>query len=339
MDRLATRSTVAAERTSRPTPVPARRSLLPWIIATGAVAFSIGVIANPWFEASVRSSLPSQFQGGAMSASAEQFDGLEIRVKALEASRASGMKGVVASSDAATSGLATRVASLEAAAQKLADEDTIVGSRVDRLSTDLAASAGASISGQVVVRELLLLSAARRLVEAGKPLGVLEAPIAQSLGPRDKSAADALVAWSAAPTSRKSLLLRLEQPVAVAAARPEVGSSWWDRLFARLSGVIQVREVDGQGDDPEVREPAAAALKAGELGRAIAGVELAQSSQVRDLWLADARRQLAAEEALDRLETLLLAVPAIAGVPVVQTLPQPAGQPAATVAYPESAAP
>lgn len=338
MERLAARSTAAAERTSRSPPAPARRSLLPWMITTGAVAFSIGMIANPWFEASVRSNLPSQLQGGATSASASQLDGLEIRVKALEASNASGMKEVVASSDAATSGLATRIASLEAAVEKLTVADANVGSRLDKLSAELAATAGASIGGQVVVRELLLLSAARRLVESGKPLGVLEAPVVQSLGPRDKSAADALVAWSAAPTSRQGLLLRLEEPVAETAARPEVGSSWWDRLLARLSGVIQVREVDGLGNYSGVSEPAAAALRAGELERAIAAVELAETSQVRELWLADARRQLAAEDALDRLETLLLSVSATAGGLVAQTLSQAAGQPAAIVASPEGAA-
>jgi len=335
LDRLAARSLAAAERSARPVPAPAKRSLLPWIITTGAVAFSIGMIANPWFEANVRTKLPVQLQRNGPLEGSAQMQELEGRVRALEASKEAGIKGLAQPVDTISLGLAARIAAVEAASQKLANEDANVGSRVDRLASDLAANADASVSGQVAVRELLLLSAARRLVETGKPLGILEAPVVQSLGLRDRSATDALVAWSKAPIDREGLQDRLEEPVAAPVAPPVVGGSWWDRLLGRLSGVVQVREADTPGAAMEVREAAVAALKSGDLTRAIAAMELAQVSEVRDRWLADAQRLLAAEDALDRLETLLLATPSGLVNPI---LPATSGQStAAAIPLPEVA--
>lgn len=334
LDRLAARSIAASERTQGRAPPPAKRSLLPWVLTTGAVAFSLGMIANPWFEASVRSRLPGQLQdpvAAINTADEARLKALEGRVATLEAqpTEAQPAKAQMLPAPLAGTvpdGLGARLSTLEKEVARLAEADLGVGARIDLL----AATAGNSIAGQNQIKELFLLSAARRFVEVGRPFGAYERVLTQSFSGRDPAATDALAAWSSAPHSRDSLLARLREPDAVEpAVSPPAETGWWDRLVARLSGVVKVRSEDALASDPQTRQKAESALASGDLGLAIATFDLLPPSRTRDLWLADARRLMAAEQALDSLETQLLAVPPADPVPAVgatatqQALPPP----------------
>src|SRR3712207_9449882 len=41
-----------------PAEAPRRRAVLPWLLTAIAVAFAVGLLANPWFEHAVRGRLP-----------------------------------------------------------------------------------------------------------------------------------------------------------------------------------------------------------------------------------------------------------------------------------------
>ncbi len=305
LDRLAARSLAVEERSSKP--APAHRSLFPWVLTTAAIAFALGMVANPWFESSVRSSLPVQLQDEADKRELVGLDALEQRVATLERKTATAAPLLTAPESGGSAELVARVAKLESAANGLASADTTVAARIDRLSGELAASTGADAADRAALKELFLLAAARRSVEVGRSFGPIEGALTAAFAPRDRSATEALVAWSSAPQTLKSLRARLDAPAAEPAAVPAAEGNWWDRLLARMAGVVQVRQTDSLGADPEIRDRATALLDVGELGRAIAALELSPQSPARDLWLADAARLLAAEQALERLETLLLA--------------------------------
>ena len=303
-DRPGARSLAAGERPPNGKPQPAQRAILPWVLTTGAIAFALGMIANPWFEASVRSRLPVQFQHPPSMADTERagrLDALAGRLEKLE----TGPVAAEAPQSAVPDDLVQRIVGIEAESARLAAADAGIASRLDQL----VATAASSAAGQGQMRDLFVLSAARRFVEVGRSFGVYEGILTQRFSALDRTATEALAAWSAAPQSRDMLLERLQEPIETAPTALPPGSGWWDRLVARLSDVVQVRSEDALAADPETRQKAQDALASGDLSRAIATFELLPASRTRDLWLADARRLQAAEQALAALETLLLAAP------------------------------
>jgi hypothetical protein len=315
LDRLAARSLAASERSQGGPPPAPKRSILPWLLTTAAVAFALGLIANPWFESAVRSRLPAQFQHPSVVADPAvtgRVDALEARVAQLES------KPATVTAMPAPDELAARLTDLEADAMRLAAADLGAAARMEQL----ASAASSSAAGQGEVKALFLLSAARRFVEAGRPFGALERMVTAGFSARDPVATEALAAWSAAPHSRGSLKARLHGPVPAASVALPQQAGWWDRLVARLSGVVQVRGEEAQAADSETRDKALDALAAGDLARAIAIFDMAPPSRARDLWLADARRLLAAEQALDSLETALLST-SIAEPPASPAQPPP----------------
>ena len=308
-DRLAARSLAASDRGVNPAPAPQRRSFLPWILTTAAVAFSLGLVANPWFETSVRSRLPGQFQHPA-AAPDPRVDALQKRVMVLESEKSgfNASQGLPVASLPADAGL--QIAALETEAARLAAADAGLAARLDQM----AAAAGKSTANQAEMKELFLLSVARRFVQAGRPFGGLQRPFIEMFAPRDPAATDALVAWSAAPHSRDTLEYRLKSPVK-RPVPPPVEAGWWDRLVFRLSDVVQVRGDGARGAGDTNQQTVLEALQADDLAKAIATMELSPATPERDLWLADAMRLQAAEQALESLEMQLLASPLAASPP------------------------
>lgn len=296
---------------------PARRNPWPWVVAGAAVVFSIGMIGSPWFEKQVRSQMPVALQQGP--ATDPRVDALEARVRALERAPQGSATAPLAGTAGAGVLLEGRVAALEAQAAALQGNDSSLVSRLGQVSEELARTSGAVAAGDRQVRDLFLLGVARRLVELGRPLGRVEALLAERFGTVDAPAVEALAGWSRVPQTRETLLARLETLNETLPEAAADGASWWARLKARLSGLVTVQQTGSGPAQPDLGAVPAArrALETGDLAIAAARIEQAPAGPGRDQWLADARALLAAEAALDRLETQLLA-DAAATMPTVQ---------------------
>lgn len=119
--------------------------------------------------------------------------------------------------------------SLEARIEALDKGQRALAARLQTFERRLA-SVGLAQGAALAERSqaLLLLTAARRHVERGRPLGALEPRVAELFGPRDPSAVAALAAWSRAPVSASLLAERLHEAPLL---RPRRGRRAGGRAF------------------------------------------------------------------------------------------------------------
>ena len=339
LDRLVARSLAASERGGRPSaPVAPARSIWPWLLLVALAALLIGLIASPWAEQRVRGAMPEALQGeplpGLSAAEAERMRALNDRLDALEARSTQADAKPDDSAAPAAAATDARIAALEAMLNRLAEADSNAARRIDGIVAGMAASSGESQLLVEQVRELLLLTAVRRMVDSGRMLGPLMGAVERRFALADPEAVAALSAWNSAPVTRQSLAARLE----LKAAAPLAPSGWWDRMRNRLTGLVEVRE--SQLPVTEVAAKARAALLTNDLDGAIRTLAPAATTTESRLWLQDARRLAAADMALLRLEQGMTTAIAAAALPVAPAaapaLAAPAGK--ALPASPNSAA-
>jgi hypothetical protein len=156
------------------------------------------------------------------------------------------------------------------------------------------------------------------MLEAGRPLTPIEAAIEGRFRNRDGAAVEALAAWSAAPQTRRTLHSRLDALADL--PPPAEAGGWWERLKARLSGLVMVRGAKVEtADDRALMAQARAAMAAGDVELAVSALSEGAWPPPVQQWVQDARILVAAEEALARLETDALE----AGVGELQAQPTP----------------
>lgn len=316
LDRLAARSLAAREGNAQPD-ARSRRSLLPWAIAGLLFVFLLGLIGSPLFERSVRGSLPPALQADRGSETDPRVEGLMERVAKLEAERVRPVAGSAApAGDVA--GLGTRLQAVESRAMAAETNDANLVARLDALAAEVARTSSAVVETDARTRDLFLLSVARRMLEAGRPLTPIEPAIAERFATRDAAAVEALGAWSRAPQTRSTLKSRL---VAIGdLPSTEMTGGWWERLKARLSNLVTVRgERVETADSAALLTEARTAMAAGDLELAVSALSEGEWPPAVRQWLADARILLAAEEALGRLETAALE----AGIGAAKAQPAP----------------
>jgi hypothetical protein len=252
----------------------------------------------------------------ATEALARRLAGLEAELEAMRARPLSPS----AAADSGAEAVGSRLQALEAEARRLAEAEAATAARLAGLAADMAAAgvtSGAVAAATAEARDIFLLVSLRRLMDRGRPLGAFDPLLRQQFGTREPSAVAALVAWSTAPVGRAGLAERLDT---VAAAEPASGTGanpgpspgaspgatagFWARLWQRLSGVVEIRQGPEQVPAPLVR--ARARMAEGDLAAAIALVAAEPETPGRAAWLEDARRLQAAEDALDRLELLVV---------------------------------
>jgi hypothetical protein len=206
----------------------------------------------------------------------------------------------------ATEAEAARIATIETHAAALGANDAALAERVDRIGRAVAAASGTAVEGERQMRDLLLVSIARRQVEAGRPLGPLVDLLRRRFGDRDAAAVEAIARWSAAPTTPVSLAARLDRLAEpMPAARTE---GWWTRTLAAFRGMVAIRR-PGEPVQEQFLADARGAIAAGDPLLAAARLEAMPPTPERAEWIADARGLAAARAALDRLEMMLLEAP------------------------------
>ena len=94
------------------------------------------------------------------------------------------------------------------------------------------------------------------------------------------------------------------------AAEPESDGSWWDEALARLRGLVSIRHIGAPPSGPEaVVAGAQTMLAGGDLKGAVAAVGTLEGAEAKlaEPWLRMARGRLEAEQALARLQEMLVA--------------------------------
>jgi hypothetical protein len=284
------------------------------VLAGGLFVFTAGMIANPWFERSVRGQLP--------------FGKVETAVTA-PVSTPAPIVAVDTPPGAVPAGerLARTEAKIETSSEQLARD----AERIDRLTSEVAAlsarvaaetgrSEAASVTAIAAAdraQGMIAVLLARQALEAGRRLNGIEPVLRQSFEARYPQAVNAVAALGNAPVTVATLrrdFVTLSPPTNGA------GLDWWQSLTAAVRSVVT-----RPGDAPQApRDAAAAALARGDVAAA--------SNQLRRLpeprpasvsaWLASADRWQAGMAALTTLETAAIMPPAPRPVtvpPVVAT--------------------
>ena len=184
-----------------------------------------------------------------------------------------------------TGGIDQRVAALE--------------QRLTRLDIQSQAAAGNAARAE----GMLIAFAARRSLERGQPLGILEDQLQLRFGDGRPNAVQTIVNASQNPVTLEQLLVRLEG-IAPELTDIPADESVMTRLAHEISQLFSVRTDDTPSPVAERRlERAKAALEGGRIEAAIAEIRAMPNAEMGEAWLADAERYRAAQAALEALET------------------------------------
>lgn len=284
-------------------PEPRRRPVLSWLITAAAVAFAVGLLANPWFEQNVRSHLP-----GGRPPEASPVTALQSRLAVLEASQRRPAPAGAAQMATQLDGVADAQASVE---QRLAD--------LEREVAELRARTESSLQtveqGAESARTALLVGALRRAADRGQRLDSYEVPLRARFGATHGADVTALLALGRAPTTPDRLaasLARLSPTVERASLE---GQDWWAQIQVAFAGVVTVRRAGDPSADPASRlDLARNRAAAGDIEGAVALISALPPAARRAAtpWLTDARRYVGGMRALASLELAALTPAAVA---------------------------
>ena len=284
-------------------PPPPRRSVVPWVIAGGLFVFTAGMIANPWFERSIRTRL--------------SFDTKAVMAAPTAAPviMAPGTEPAAEPApELAAERLARTEAKVESSVEQLArDADRIdtltrdvaaIGARVDAEAGRTEAASTAAIAAADRAQGMIAILLAREAIEAGRRLNGVEPILRQSFAARYPQAVAAIAALGNAPATLPALqrdFARL-RPVAADARR-----DWWQTLTASVRTLVT--RPDTAAEAPH--DAAAAALARGDVAAAVNHLRRLPEPRSASVnaWLVAADRLRAGTAALTTLEAAAIMAP------------------------------
>lgn len=313
--------------------VRAERSVLPWAISAVLLAFALGLIANPWFEHSVRSQLPGL--GNAPAAGALPTSATAGAGRQLPAAGAPSPASAAANSPAARPGdpagasgggalvAAPRPALSELRLNAAGRSAPGVDVRLDQLTAAIAtlssrldvmaqAQQAVVVTGTVAAdraQALLAVLAAHHAIDRGIRLGALERPLRQQLAASYPAAVEAVAALGAEPVTLAGLREDFDRLRPQLSEDPAPAGEWQSSLSAALATIVRVRPGPRIGVTAASLEAAAAALLTGD----VAGARERLAALPQPLrahaavWLAAADRYVAGMRGLAALDTAMLA--------------------------------
>jgi hypothetical protein len=178
---------------------------------------------------------------------------------------------------------------------------------------------------------LLIAFAARRALEKGMALGYMEGELNRQFGQSQPRAVAMIIAASRQPVTRDTLAAELDALAPQLAGAP-ADRSWWDSVKESMGSLIIVRQAGTPSPDPVLRvSHARDMIEGGRVDQALAEVARLPNRAVAASWIADARRYVEAQRALDLLEAAAImpqtapvkAAPPVA--PPAAVVPTPAG--------------
>ncbi|WP_310475849.1 hypothetical protein [Sandarakinorhabdus sp.] len=275
---------------------PARRgSGVAWAAALAMLALAVGLIANPWFEQTVRSRLPFvQAENTSDTAALDQrLAALEQRKPTAPAVASERLARTEARVESSTDQIQRDAERIDELNRQLAQLGARLAAEEARDAAVVATAQGAADRAEAMLTVLLL----RRAVEDGRAYDALLPATRRLFQEQHADEVTVLEALSAAPVTRSRLARDLAglSDAGPGAARP----NWWEALASRVETVFATRE----GAGPVAQ--AQAAMASGNVTAAAAALRrskaLRGNGTVRG-WLAAAERLTAGEAALVALE-------------------------------------
>lgn len=215
------------------------------------------------------------------------------------------------SSDVAVDGLVGRLSEMETAnAASLQAIDDLT-SRIEMLSKRQTGASAEAVQTQAMV---LVVGQVQRAVETGDAFDEPLRTLAAAAGD-DPAVKDAIAAMRPYAASGVSTLASLRRDFAadaseiVRAGDALAENDWIDAAVNKVSSLVTVRRVDGEGDPTSVDGIVAAAedrLAEGDLAGAISVIETLESgaAEAASAWLAEARARQSVDDALTTLHDL-----------------------------------
>lgn len=169
---------------------------------------------------------------------------------------------------------------------------------------DLQAQAA---SGNAVRAEGLLIAfATRRMIDRGSPLGYLEDQLRVRFADAQPNAVATIVSAAQRPVTLDQLAAQL-QVMAPALARTPQSESGWQKVQRGVSDLFVIRSDKRPAQDPSSRiDRALLLLREGRIDNAVIEVRQLPGASGAGGWIDAAQRYLAAQRALDLIESTAL---------------------------------
>lgn len=153
---------------------------------------------------------------------------------------------------------------------------------------------------------LLVAFAARRAIDRGVALGYLEPLLVERFGASNPRAVTAIVSGSRDPV-RLTELIEDYRRLGPALRAPPPDRGLWEEVKQEFGSLVTVRRADRPSSRPQARyERAMELVSDGEVAEALAEtMRLPGSARASD-WVANARRYVVVQRALDEIETSAL---------------------------------
>ena len=166
----------------------------------------------------------------------------------------------------------------------------------------------AAVSGNSARAEGLLIAfAARRALDRGASLGLLEDQLKLRFADAQPKAVTTLIAAGQKPVTLGDLLSRLDALSPSLSAVPAAQIGTWQRMQHEFANLFVIRRESAPSPAPANRlDRARQALETGRIDDAIAEVQRLPGAGDADGWITDARRYGDARAALDLIETTAL---------------------------------
>lgn len=172
---------------------------------------------------------------------------------------------------------------------------------------DLQAQA---VSGNTSRAEALLIAfAARRIIDRGSPLGYLEDQLRARFAETQPNAVATIVAAAQRPVTLDQLDTQLQALAPRLVSAPEEQSGW-RKVTRGVSSLFVIRSDNRPTPEPQSRlQRAQLLLRQGQTDAAILEVRQLPGAAGAQAWIAAAQRYIAAQRALDLIESTALVAP------------------------------
>jgi hypothetical protein len=296
---------------------PRRRPILPWLVAAIAVAFAIGLVANPWFEQTVRSRLPGLRVTATEQAASQELVAMQARLDSLEA-RAAAPRPRALNDPAAPADVVALAEGQAALETRLAELQAQVAELRGRTDSTAAAAAEGAERAQTA----LLVTALRRATDAGQRLDAYEPALRARFAATHGGEVAAVLALGRRPITGEQLAQQLLRQLPQIERSEAEGRSWWQSFKRSFGGVVAVRRSGAPATDAAGQlRLAAARVEAGDVDGALRTVAMLPPAMRAQLggWIAEARRFVVGHNALDTLEAAALNPAPAPAAPVAPT--------------------